>query len=257
MSDSLSPAPERGERRRWRAVSIAAVATGVGALVVAAVASAADAAAGDMPAKHFHFGQLLALLFLMLGPKNLIHPFLALTRGADAALVRRIALRATVYASLALLFAAFIGESLLAKYSIPLPVLGLAGGVILFLVALQGVLEQFAHVAPHDAEDSRPPPKPTVKLALAPIAFPIIVTPYGIAALIVFLALAPDLKGQLMIGGAVLAIMLLNLGTMLVVERIVPVLTALLPVLGAIFGVIQVAVGLQFIHNALRELGVL
>ncbi len=38
---------------------------------------------------------------------------------------------------------------------------------------------------------------PTLNIALSPLAFPIIVTPYGIAAIIVFLALSPDLSSKL------------------------------------------------------------
>lgn len=246
-------------RRRWRVSSVAAIVASVAALTLAGAALAADAASGAMPTPQFQLGRLIALLFLMLGPIKIIGPFLTVTRGADPALVRGIALRATLFASLALLVAAFIGERVLGNYGIPLPVLGLAGGLILFLVALQGILAQFAHIAPPDADAGAPPPAPapTMRVALTPIAFPTIVTPYGIAAVIVFLAFSPDLQGQLAIGGAVLAIMAVNLVTMLLAARMLPVLAVALPILGAVFGVIQVAVGLQIIFNALTALGVL
>jgi multiple antibiotic resistance protein len=100
-------------------------------------------------------------------------------------------------------------------------------------------------------------PTPTLKEALSPIAFPTIVTPYGIAALVVFLSFSSDLHAQLMIGGAVLVIMLLNLVVMLNVWRIGPVLNIAFTVLGAVIGVIQVALGLQIINNSLKALGIL
>jgi multiple antibiotic resistance protein len=100
-------------------------------------------------------------------------------------------------------------------------------------------------------------PAPTLKEALTPIAFPTIVTPYGIAALVVFLSFTNELGAQLMIGVLVLVIMLLNLVVMLNVWRIGPVLNIGLAVLGAVIGVIQVALGLQIINNSLMALGIL
>jgi len=83
------------------------------------------------------------------------------------------------------------------------------------------------------------------------------VTPYGIAALVVFLALSPDPQGRLVIGGIVLAIMLLNLIVMMLTRHIPPLLGALLAILGTVLGIIQVALGLQIIHNSLKAMAVL
>ena len=131
-------------------------------------------------------------------------------------LTRQIALRSTLFASLILLIAAFLGESVLSSYGIPLPVLALSGGIILFLVALGHVLREFAPPTPPRETTSEPAPAATLNMALSPLAFPTIVTPYGIAALIVFLALSPDLQARLVVGAILLAIMLLNLIVMLV-----------------------------------------
>jgi multiple antibiotic resistance protein len=53
------------------------------------------------------------------------------------------------------------------------------------------------------------------------------------------------------------AIMVLNLIVMLAARRLAPVLAFVLPILGAVLGVVQVALGLQIINNALQMLGVL
>jgi multiple antibiotic resistance protein len=82
-------------------------------------------------------------LFLMLGPIKIIGPFAKITRGAEPGFTLQIALRATLVSGAALLFAGLVGENSLTDYGIPLPVLALAGGIILFLVALRTVLEQF------------------------------------------------------------------------------------------------------------------
>jgi multiple antibiotic resistance protein len=226
---------------------------GLAGLMVAATALAAEAAGGAMPAKTFPVAHVFTFLFLMLGPFKIIGPFARITQGADAATTRRIALWATVFSSLALAFAAVLGERMLGSYGIPLPVLALAAGIILFIVALLGVVQQFK-AGPHGEDDAAPVPMPAMKLALTQLAFPTIVTPYGIAALVVFMALSADAQGRLTIGALLLAIMLMNLGVMLVTKRILAVLGLLLPILGAVLGVVQVALGLQIIQNSLRAL---
>lgn len=226
---------------------------GAGGVLLAGIASAADSAA-PVPVKHFPVAQVFTFLFLMLGPFKIIGPFAKITKGADPATARRIALQATAFASLALAIAAFFGEYFLGSYGIPLPVLSLSAGIILFLVALLHILEQFMPSAAHEEEAAGPPPAPTVKMALSPLAFPTIVTPYGIAALVVFLALATSTEARLTIGAILAAIMLLNLAVMMTMRYILPVLGLVLPILGAVLGVVQVALGLQIINTSIRLL---
>jgi multiple antibiotic resistance protein len=240
---------------RWHTRLVVALAVAVGCLIGASTASAAEAVAREVLMQQRPVAQIFTFLFLMLGPFKIIHPFLEITKGADAKFTRQIAIRATLFASLALLLAAIIGESSLSSYGIPLPVLALSAGIILFLVALLNILQQFTPSTSH-SEDSEGP-VPTLNLALMPLAFPSIVTPYGIATLVVFLALSPDLQTRLTIGAIVLAIMLLNLITMLIARRIPPIGGVLLAILGAVLGIIQVALGLQIIQNSLKALGVL
>jgi multiple antibiotic resistance protein len=71
------------------------------------------------------------------------------------------------------------------------------------------------------------------------------------------MAISPDLSTQLVVGGIVVAIMLINLVIMLLARKILPVMGIVLPILGAVLGVVQVALGLQIIHNALTTMGVL
>lgn len=237
--------------------SMAVLAMSIGYLASASIAVAAEAAAVEVPFRSFPVAQVFTFLFLMLGPIKIIGPFANITKGADPVLTRQIALRATLFSSLALLFAAMLGERALSSYGIPLPVLALSAGIILFLVALQTVLQQFAPPVHHGEDAARPAPMPTMMVAMTPLAFPTIVTPYGIAALVVFMAVSPDLQSRLTIGVILLAIMLLNLGVMLVTRRILPVLGVVLPILGAVLGIVQVALGLQIINRSLRALGII
>jgi multiple antibiotic resistance protein len=179
-----------------------------------------------------------------------IGPFVKITMNADKKLRRQIAFRATLYSSIALLLASVLGGKILSNYGIPVPILSLSGGIILFLVALLNIIQQFSPTPTHDADTAIP----TMAVAMNPLAFPTIVTPYGIAAVIVFMALFPDLESKLTVGGIVVGIMALNLLVMLISHKAYKVLAVILPILSAVLGVVQVALGLLIIYNQTKAL---
>jgi len=188
--------------------------------------------------------QIFTFLFLMLGPFKIVVPFAQITKDSDAKFARKLAFRAILFSLAALAIAALLGNTVLSRFGIPLPILAMAGGLILFLVALLNIIRQFSPDAKEENESS-----PTSYMAIIPLAFPNIVTPHGIAAVIVFLAISPDLHAKLVIGAILLGIMLVNLVFMLLTRSLIKVFAIILPILGAILGVIQVALGLHIIYN--------
>ena len=194
--------------------------------------------------------QIFTFLFLMLGPFKIVGPFAKITQAADPVLTRKIALHSILYASAALLLAAFLGRMIISRYGIPIPILGISGGIILFLVALLAIINQFT---PSPTQEDVVI-KPTLSMAINPLAFPTIVTPYGIAAVIIFLSMYPEPKDRLYIAVVVLSIMALNLIIMLITRYIYKFLAIFLSILGAILGIVQVALGLQVIYNQFRIL---
>ena len=98
--------------------------------------------------------------------------------------------------------------------------------------------------------------EPSLRLAISPLAFPTIVTPYGIAAVIICVSLTPDLLTKSAIFGALLGLMLLNLVAMLYARPVLKYLGMPMQLLGTVLGIIQVALGLQIILAGLRRLGI-
>jgi len=131
-------------------------------------------------------------------------------------------------------------------------VLALTGGLVLFLVALQGLLESF-NPRPREARATTP----AMHLAATPLAYPIIVTPSGVAAVIIYMTLAQGLMAKGVIVGLLLAVMLLNLLAMLFATPVLRWLGMPLMVLGTVLGVVQAALGLNIMLVTLRALGVI
>jgi multiple antibiotic resistance protein len=194
-------------------------------------------------------GLLFTLFFITLGPLKLLGPFAQATRRLDAGTLRALAFKAAVIAIAALLAGGLIGRALAVKWMVPMGALQFTAGLIFFLVALKGVLAQYEVAQPASPEAA--PPQPMR------IAFPMLVTPYGIAAVILLLSMSADAERTETTFAMLALVMLLNLLAMIFVRFIMrPGVVAVLQVLAAVLGVMQVSLSVTIMLGALRMLGV-
>jgi multiple antibiotic resistance protein len=192
------------------------------------------------------------VLFVTLGPIKVLGPFMQLTRDADEARAKKIAVRAFVLALIAAVVGGFVGKVLVENWQISNAALTLSGGIIFLLVGLSLVLEQYkpAHVPP------APLPEAPMAAALR-VAFPTVVTPYGIAAVIALFVNSPDAGRTSAILAILVAVMAFNLLAMLYARRIMGgVFVLALQIFGVVLGVLQVALAVQMILRGLQDLGV-
>jgi multiple antibiotic resistance protein len=196
------------------------------------------------------------IFFLTLGPLKAIGPFAKVTRGADPALLRALAWRATLIATVIVMAVALLGAVLLKNWRVSVPAMMIAGGLILFLQAVQMIMAPPAASPPPPADE---PPPPSLALAHFPLAIPALVTAPGITAIAAFMAIAgADWTQQGIIFALLLLIMALNLLALLNVRLIFQYVSpTILLVLGWVMAVLQAALAAQYIINALVRLGAL
>jgi len=89
------------------------------------------------------------------------------------------------------------------------------------------------------------------------IAFPGIVTPYGIALAIALLTTSMDARRTTLILGLLAGVLVLDLLAMLFADAILRTVGWLLAILGAVLIVLQIALALQMMLVGLRGLGLL
>lgn len=198
--------------------------------------------------------EIFTFFMLMLGPIKVLVPFVKMTRDTDTRFRRKLSLMATLISTIGCLVAAFMGQRILKSWHISISALMLAGGIILFLVALQMIMQTYSL----PRRNGTTPSTPTLALAVSPLSFPTIVTPYGIAMLIILMASTQDVIRQAGIIGALLVTMVLNLLTMLFAHRILKVIGVItLQILGSVLGVLQVALGIEIILQTLIKMGLM
>ncbi|ROT98450.1 MarC family protein [Histidinibacterium lentulum] len=190
-------------------------------------------------------------LFVVIDPIGLTPIFVALTRGMPDRDRRLLGLRATLIAALLLLLFAVFGEALLGAVGIGMPAFRIAGGVLLFLTALDMLFER-RRARREDTAEEDPSDDPSV----FPLAIPLIAGPGAIATIILLAGRAEgpaEFASVLGVTAAVLAIVLLLFLAAGPIERAlgktgVNVVTRLL-------GMLLAALSVQFILDGLRDFG--
>ncbi|GFE51762.1 UPF0056 inner membrane protein [Roseobacter cerasinus] len=189
-------------------------------------------------------------MFVVIDPIGLAPLFVALTQGMPDAARRRIALRATALGILILLAFAAFGEALLGFIGISMPAFRVAGGILLFLTALDMLFERRTKRREDQSEEDHNDP------SVFPLAIPLIAGPGAIASVILLMGQRPDVEGTLIVLGATGIVMLIVMGFFLasgLIERAlgktgVTVVTRLL-------GMLLAALSVQFVLDGLRAFG--
>jgi multiple antibiotic resistance protein len=232
-------------------------------LIATTVACAQGATVGEAgrTGVYFSLGNTFVFLFVALGPLKVLGPFSQITRGHDDAFKRHLAFTSIIIAAIATFAAATLGAIVLRSWGISVGALLLTIGILLFLIALRPVLEQYtAHSLRPDGATLADARQSTADaLAFAPLAFPTIVTPHGIAVVVLLVTLTDgDLGMVFRILGMIAVVMLLDLMAMLCADRILETrfVAPALGILGGVMAVLQVTLGVHAIMTALHLFGV-
>lgn len=148
-------------------------------------------------------------------------------------------------------FVALVGGTLLDRYRISLNALRIAGGLVLIIAAMNTI---FRRTPPALAKPGTSP----LQIAASPLAVPVIVPPAGVAALLIFVMLAPENPGMWQaIAIAVTVVMILDFLVMFFIDTVMktPGLMLVLLVVGAALVFMQVCIGVETILRALADLG--
>ena len=150
-------------------------------------------------------GQALLTLFVVMDPVGLAPVFVALAGGRPAAEQRRTAARAVRVAAGVLLTFAFFGPALLEYLGISLDAFRVAGGLLLFKIAVDMV---FAH-RERETDEEKAEASLRDDISVFPLAIPMLAGPGAMTSVMILTAEAREVPGGLFIVVAAVALVLL------------------------------------------------
>ena len=199
------------------------------------------------------FGSALVTFLVIIDPPGCAPIFASLTRGTSAAHRRTMAVRSSVIAWVILMFFALLGKPMLHPLGISLGSFRIAGGVMLFMIALDMVFERRTKRREERAQSIDGTPE-AEDISVFPMAMPMISGPGSIASAMLWVSRADDAAEVVIVLAAITVVVLLTLVCLLAAgplmrmigERIEGVITRIL-------GVILAALAAQFIVDGLKQ----
>src|SRR5688500_14072207 len=153
-------------------------------------------------------------LAVIIDPPGCAPIFASLTSGSTAAQRRWTAIRSVVVAWSILMFFALLGEPLLRTLGISLSAFRLAGGIMLFMIALDMVFERRTERREGRAKEIEGTPD-AEDISVFPMAIPMIAGPGSIASIMLLTARANGVAENAIVLGAMTAVILLTLISLL------------------------------------------
>ena len=199
------------------------------------------------------FGSALVTFLVIIDPPGCAPIFASLTRGASAGHRRTMAIRSSVIAWGILMFFALLGKPMLHALGISLASFRIAGGVMLFMIALDMVFERRTQRREVRAQSIEGTPQAD-DISVFPMAIPMISGPGSIASAMLWVSRADDTAQVLTVLAAITIVILITMAFLLAAgplmrligERIEAMITRIL-------GVILAALAAQFVVDGLKQ----
>ena len=194
-------------------------------------------------------------MFIILDPPGLAPVFIALTQGMTAHQRRTIAIRACVVSACLMLLFLFLGEAVLGFIGISMDAFRIAGGILLFLTALDMLFQKRQarreeNAAEGQAEHHDDP-------SVFPLALPLIVGPGAITTIILLAGEAQGAADFGAIAGVLLAVLLITFLAFLAAPAIERILGKTgLNIVTRVLGMLLAALAVQFVLDGLRGFGI-
>ncbi|GLT09891.1 MarC family protein [Sulfitobacter sp. PR48] len=193
----------------------------------------------------------LVTMFVVIDPIGIAPLFIALTPGMSRAQRRRVAWRAVLVAGLVLTLFAFLGEAVLGFIGISMPAFRVAGGILLFLTALDMLFERRTKRR-EDRTDETSVDDPSV----FPLAIPLMAGPGSIASVILLTGERPGAEGLVTVLGITaltLVVMALLLQASSYLEHVIG--KTGIDVITRLLGMLLAALSVQFVLDGLSAFG--
>ena len=190
--------------------------------------------------------------FVVIDPPGCAPIYASLTKGANASQRRHMAIRACLVAAIILFVFALFGEQLLGALHIELNSFRIAGGIMLFLIALDMVFEKRTQRREERAQKIIDTPE-IEDVSIFPMAMPMIAGPGSIASVMLLTGQNDGIDRAAIILSALALVLLLTLLALLAAGPIMRVLGQQTEaVITRLLGVLLGALAAQFVIDGLR-----
>ena len=200
----------------------------------------------------FSLPEAFITLFIGLGPIKVLLVYIAMTKGLEASVRKKMALRIVVVAGGVGVALFIIGAALQSILHFSIGALNIIGGIILLILALKMVLGGGG--GDHGGETKIDP----MSIATSPLAIPLTLNPVGIVTLVVASSQVKDIPSSIAVIVMIVIIVAIDYVILIASDRVAPHLsTAVVQLFEVVLGIFLGALAVQLMLNGLAELGII
>ena len=195
------------------------------------------------------FLQYFVLYFVVIDPIGTTPLFLVVTKGLNAKDKNKVAFEGVLIATIVLLFFAFFGNYVLKYLGISFPAFTIAGGVILFLIALEMLFDIRSERKKRSINDKRD------KISIFPIAIPLLAGPAAITSVILTISQAEGSYSLLIINIiCLISVMLVSFVILRVFTKFQKFINEkIINIFSRVIGIILAALSIQYILDGIKR----
>ncbi|MDC3242993.1 MarC family protein [bacterium] len=195
------------------------------------------------------FLQYFVLYFVVIDPIGTTPLFLVVTKGLNAKDKNKVAFEGVLIATVVLLFFAFFGNYVLKYLGISFPAFTIAGGVILFLIALEMLFDIRSERKKRSINDKRD------KISIFPIAIPLLAGPAAITSVILTISQAEGSYSLLIINiMCLISVMLVSFVILRVFTKFQKFINEkIINIFSRVIGIILAALSIQYILDGIKS----
>ena len=199
------------------------------------------------------FGSALITFLVIIDPPGCAPIFASLTRGASPAERRSMAIRSSLIAWSILMFFALLGKPMLGALGISLASFRIAGGILLFYIAVEMVFERRTERRESRASSIKDTPEAD-DISVFPMAIPMIAGPGSIASAMLWVSRAETPLHITIVLAAITVVILMTAVTLLAAGPLMRLIGEKIEAsITRVLGVILAALAAQFVIDGLRE----
>lgn len=204
------------------------------------------------------FFDSFVILFVVIDPIGLVPMFVALTHGESAAFRRRMALRGVTTAGGVLIVFVLAGDWLLRALGIGMAAFQIAGGLLLFLLAVDMVLARPSGLRGPTAREQQEAAR-SRDISVFPLAVPLIAGPGALTTVLLRVGdRGGDPEAILAVIAVLVVVLAMTLGTLLLANRVMRWIGETgVNVITRVLGIVLAALAVQYALDGLGQTGLL
>jgi multiple antibiotic resistance protein len=204
------------------------------------------------------FFDSFVILFVVIDPIGLVPMFVALTHGESAAFRRRMALRGVTTAGGVLIVFVLAGDWLLRALGIGMAAFQIAGGLLLFLLAVDMVLARPSGLRGPTAREQQEAAR-SRDISVFPLAVPLIAGPGALTTVLLRVGdRGGDPEAILAVIAVLVVVLAMTLGTLLLANRVMRWIGETgVNVVTRVLGIVLAALAVQYALDGLGQTGLL